>query len=60
VQLLAVAEEMLEGEIAYRRGEHDAAFDRLRAAKRAIADSLSPPFWTANRDCEQQDDPCVD
>ena len=27
--LLAVAEEMLEGEIAYRRGEHDAAFDRL-------------------------------
>jgi hypothetical protein len=36
VQLLAVAEEMLEGEIAYRRGEHDAAFDRLRAAKRAF------------------------
>jgi len=32
VQLLAVAEEMLEGEIAYRRGEHDAAFPRLRAA----------------------------
>ncbi len=32
VQLLAVAEEMLAGEIAYRRGEHDAAFARLRAA----------------------------
>jgi tetratricopeptide (TPR) repeat protein len=32
LQLLAVAEEMLEGEIAYRRGEHDAAFARLRAA----------------------------
>jgi tetratricopeptide (TPR) repeat protein len=31
-QLLAVAEEMLEGEIAYRRGEHDAAFAHLRAA----------------------------
>ena len=27
-----MAEEMLEGEIAYRRGEHDAAFDHLRAA----------------------------
>jgi tetratricopeptide (TPR) repeat protein len=32
VQLLAIAEAMLEGEIAYRRGEHDAAFARLRAA----------------------------
>jgi tetratricopeptide (TPR) repeat protein len=32
VQLLAVAEEMLTGEIAYRRGEHDTAFARLRAA----------------------------
>ncbi len=32
VQLLAVAEEMLEGEIAYRRGEHEAAFARLRTA----------------------------
>jgi tetratricopeptide (TPR) repeat protein len=31
-QLLAVAEEMLPGEIAYRRGEHDAAFAHLRAA----------------------------
>ncbi len=39
VQLLAVAEEMLEGEIAYRRGEHDAAFDRLRAAI-ALEDDL--------------------
>ena len=32
VQLLAIAEEMLAGEIAYRRGEHDACFARLRAA----------------------------
>ena len=39
VKLLAVAEEMLEGEIAYRRGEHDAAFDRLRAAI-ALEDEL--------------------
>ena len=31
-QALAVAEEMLEGEIAYRRGEHDRAFAHLRAA----------------------------
>ena len=39
VQLLGVAEEMLEGEIAYRRGEHDAAFARLRAAI-ALEDDL--------------------
>jgi tetratricopeptide (TPR) repeat protein len=39
VQLLAVAEEMLEGEIAYRRGEHDAAFSHLRAAI-ALEDDL--------------------
>jgi tetratricopeptide (TPR) repeat protein len=39
VRLLAVAEEMLEGEIAYRRGEHDTAFDRLRAAI-ALEDDL--------------------
>src|SRR6185312_6566449 len=32
VKLLAIAEEMLEGEIAYRRGAHDAAFAHLRAA----------------------------
>src|SRR5207302_9870061 len=32
LQLLTVAEEMLAGEIAYRRGDHDAAFARLRAA----------------------------
>jgi tetratricopeptide (TPR) repeat protein len=38
-QLLAVAEEMLEGEIAYRRGAHDAAFARLRAAI-ALEDGL--------------------
>jgi tetratricopeptide (TPR) repeat protein len=38
-QLLAVAEEMLEGEIAYRRGDHDAAFARLRAAV-ALEDNL--------------------
>ena len=39
VQLLAVAEEMLAGEIAYRRGEHDAAFAHLRAAI-ALEDDL--------------------
>src|SRR5216684_5350554 len=39
MQLLAIAEEMLEGEIAYRRGQHDAAFDRLRAAI-ALEDDL--------------------
>ena len=39
VQLLAVAEEMLAGEIAYRRGEHDAAFAHLRAAA-ALEDGL--------------------
>ncbi len=39
VRALAVAEEMLEGEIAYRRGEHDAAFARLRAAI-ALEDDL--------------------
>ena len=39
VQLLAIAEQMLEGEIAYRRGEHDAAFARLRAAI-ALEDDL--------------------
>lgn len=38
-QLLAVAEEMLEGEIAYRRGDHDAAFAGLRAAV-ALEDDL--------------------
>ncbi len=32
LKLLAIAEEMLEGEIAYRRGQHDEAFARLRAA----------------------------
>jgi tetratricopeptide (TPR) repeat protein len=39
VQLLAIAEAMLTGEIAYRRGEHDAAFARLRAAI-ALEDAL--------------------
>jgi hypothetical protein len=39
LQLLAVAGEMLAGEIAYRRGEHDAAFARLRAAV-ALEDDL--------------------
>src|SRR3984957_11153791 len=39
VQLLAIAEEMLEGEIAYRRGKFDAAFARLRAAI-ALEDDL--------------------
>ena len=39
VELLAIAEEMLAGEIAYRRGQHDAAFARLRAAI-ALEDAL--------------------
>ena len=39
VQLLAIAEEMLEGEIAYRRGEYDAAYTHLRAAV-ALEDAL--------------------
>src|SRR5262249_51467143 len=39
VQLLAVAEEMLAGEIAYRRGAHAAAFAHLRAAI-ALEDAL--------------------
>jgi tetratricopeptide (TPR) repeat protein len=39
VQLLAIAEEMLEGEIAYRGGKFDAAFARLRAAI-ALEDDL--------------------
>ena len=38
-KLLAIAEEMLAGEIAYRRGEHDAAFAHLRAAV-AMEDDL--------------------
>ena len=39
VQLLAIAEEMLAGEIPYRRGEYDAAFAHLRAAI-ALEDDL--------------------
>jgi tetratricopeptide (TPR) repeat protein len=39
VSLLAIAEKMLEGEIAYRRGEHDTAFARLREAV-ALEDDL--------------------
>lgn len=39
VQLLSIAEEMLQGEIAYRRGEFDTAFARLRAAI-ALEDAL--------------------
>jgi len=38
-QILAVAEEMLAGEIAYRRGEHAEAFAHLRAAI-ALEDAL--------------------
>ena len=33
VQLLAIAEETLEGEIAYRRGMFDAAFARWRTTR---------------------------
>ena len=39
VQLLAIAEQMLEGEIAYRRGEYDVAFAHLRKAV-ALEDDL--------------------
>jgi tetratricopeptide (TPR) repeat protein len=39
VELLAIAEAMLAGEIAYRRGEYDAAFAHLRAAV-ALEDAL--------------------
>ncbi len=39
VETLAVAEEMLEGEIAYRRGDYDDAFAHLRAAI-ALEDDL--------------------
>ncbi|MGE3904413.1 MAG: tetratricopeptide repeat protein [Reyranellaceae bacterium] len=39
LRLLAIAEQMLEGEIAYRRGEHDAAFASLRQAV-ALEDDL--------------------
>jgi tetratricopeptide (TPR) repeat protein len=39
VQSLAIAEKMLQGEIAYRRGEYDAAFAYLRAAV-ALEDDL--------------------
>jgi len=39
VELLPIAEEMLAGEIAYRRGQHDAAFAHLRAAI-ALEDDL--------------------
>ena len=38
-RFLAIAEEMLEGEIAYRRGDHDAAFAHLRTAI-ALEDDL--------------------
>jgi tetratricopeptide (TPR) repeat protein len=38
-KLLAIAEEMLAGEIAYRRRRHDAAFAHLRAAV-ALEDAL--------------------
>jgi tetratricopeptide (TPR) repeat protein len=47
-QLLVVAEEMLEGEIAYRRGEHEAAFAHLRTAI-SLEDDLpydEPWGWT--------------
>jgi tetratricopeptide (TPR) repeat protein len=39
VSLLSIADEMLAGEILYRRGEHDAAFAALRAAV-ALEDDL--------------------
>jgi tetratricopeptide (TPR) repeat protein len=39
VRLLAIAEKMLDGEIAYRRGQHDIAFAHLRHAI-ALEDDL--------------------
>jgi tetratricopeptide (TPR) repeat protein len=39
IELLAIAEQMLDGEIAYRRGEHDVAFAHLRKAV-ALEDDL--------------------
>jgi tetratricopeptide (TPR) repeat protein len=39
VKLLVIAEQMLQGEIDYRRGQHDAAFSHLRAAI-ALEDDL--------------------
>jgi tetratricopeptide (TPR) repeat protein len=39
VDLLAIAEHMLEGEIAYRRGQYDSAFAHLRSAI-ALEDDL--------------------
>src|SRR5262249_54989827 len=38
-RLLSIAEQMLQGEIAYRRGKHDVAFAHLRAAI-ALEDDL--------------------
>ena len=38
-RFLAIAEEMLESEIAYRREDHDAAFAHLRTAI-ALEDDL--------------------
>jgi tetratricopeptide (TPR) repeat protein len=45
VQLLAIAEQMLEGEIAYRRGEHDTAFAHLPAAIRLEDDLPYDEPW---------------
>ena len=43
--LLAIAEHMLAGEIAYRRGEHDAAFASLRTAIRLEDDLPYDEPW---------------
>ena len=37
LKILEIAEEMLEGEVLYRAGEHDAAFDKLAAGVSAAA-----------------------
>ena len=37
LKILEIAEEMLAGEILYRAGEHDAAFDKLAAGVSAAA-----------------------
>src|SRR5262249_46177334 len=45
IELLAIAEQMLEGEIAYRRGEHEKAFAHLRQAVVLEDDLPSDEPW---------------
>jgi len=45
VDLLEVAEAMADGELAYRRGDHDEAFDHLRLAVQIEDDLLYDEPW---------------